>query len=58
VALGGPSKALTHHKIRNLPNIAKHLINDHVEMSGKYPPKKARVARGKRDGKYLGARKP
>jgi hypothetical protein len=42
---------------KNFPNISKHLINDHVEMSKTKPPKKARVARGKRDGMYLGAQR-
>jgi hypothetical protein len=52
VALRGPSKALTLHKFQKNPHTPKNLINDHVEMSEKSPPKKARVPRGKSDGKY------
>jgi len=55
VALRGPSHTTNP---KNSPNKFKHLINDHVEMSEKSPPKKARVARGNSDGKYLGAHGP
>jgi hypothetical protein len=58
VALTGLPKASHTTNSKNFPIISKHLINDHVEMSEKPPPKKARVARGKSDGKYLGGHGP
>ena len=43
---------------KNFLNISKLLINDHVKISENFLPKKARVARGKSDGKYLRAHGP
>jgi hypothetical protein len=50
--MGGRRRPSHTTNSKKFPNSSKQLINDYVEMSENPPPKKARVARGKSDGKY------